>query len=261
MNNNIVDKIIFNKIILKFILRYNLFMKFFLKENLNQIKKNQIRYKYVLNEDVYYFSIVDILGLVTESKDARNYWKVLKSRLKQKNNELVTKCNQLKLLSKDGKSYKTDTLESKEILKIIKNISPVLLEKFEKFFLGIEGILRENQNSLPYLEINNLLKKDFINFKVDVYENENFIFIKFIAPCVLFEDIEININENNEITIFIKRDENKILEEFKEKEYFIKELNFNNFYKKIILNKNIKKDKYSIRENKNIFTLKFEKEK
>ena len=62
-------------------------------------------------EEKWYFSIVDVVGALTDQPDvehARNYWKVLKHRLKKEGNESVTNCNQLKLRASDGKSYKTD---------------------------------------------------------------------------------------------------------------------------------------------------------
>ncbi len=59
----------------------------------------------------WWFSVVDIVGAITKSTNPNNYWKVFKSRLKKSAPELVTKCNQLKLISSDGKRYSTDTLD------------------------------------------------------------------------------------------------------------------------------------------------------
>ena len=70
-------------------------------------------------EEKWYFSIVDVVGVLTNQPDiehARNYWKVLKHRLKKEGNESVTNCNQLKLRASDGKSYKTD-LKSRGLIK------------------------------------------------------------------------------------------------------------------------------------------------
>ena len=70
-------------------------------------------------EEKWCFSIVDVVGVLTDQPDiehARNYWKVLKHRLKKEGNESVTNCNQLKLRSSDGKSYKTD-LKSRGLIK------------------------------------------------------------------------------------------------------------------------------------------------
>ncbi len=59
-------------------------------------------------EEKWYFSIVDVVGALTDSIDANAYWRKLKQRLKQEGNETVTSCHSLKLRASDGKSYKTD---------------------------------------------------------------------------------------------------------------------------------------------------------
>lgn len=65
---------------------------------INKIFNNKtIRTIWDKDKEKYYISIIDVVGVITESKDARNYWKVLKHRLKQEGCELVTDCNQLKL--------------------------------------------------------------------------------------------------------------------------------------------------------------------
>ena len=74
----------------------------------NKIIKNEtIRTVWDKEDEKYYISVVDIVGVVSESDNPRNYWKVLKHRLKQEGNESVTSCNQLKLKSSDGKYYNT----------------------------------------------------------------------------------------------------------------------------------------------------------
>ena len=70
----------------------------------------------------YYISVVDIVGILSESDNPRNYWKVLKHRLKKEGNESVTNCNQLKLKSSDGKYYKTDVVDIEEMFRIIESI-------------------------------------------------------------------------------------------------------------------------------------------
>lgn len=61
------------------------------------------------------FSVVDVIAVLTESKNPRNYWKVMKHRLAKEKNELVTRCNQLKLVAADGKRYLTDCLPQDNI--------------------------------------------------------------------------------------------------------------------------------------------------
>ena len=76
-------------------------------------------------EEKWYFSIVDMVGALTDQPDfehARNYWKVLKHRLKKEGNESVTNCNQLKLRASDGKNYKTDVADTEQLFRIIQSI-------------------------------------------------------------------------------------------------------------------------------------------
>lgn len=65
------------------------------------------------------FSVVDVIAVLTESKNPRNYWKVMKHRLTQEGNELVTRCNQLRLVAADGKRYLTDCLPQNEMLNLV----------------------------------------------------------------------------------------------------------------------------------------------
>ena len=74
---------------------------------------------------------MDIIAVLSESKDARNYWKVLKYRLKNEGSETVTNCNQLKLLASDGKRYRTACANTETIFRIIQSIHS---KKAEAFF-------------------------------------------------------------------------------------------------------------------------------
>lgn len=69
------------------------------------------------------FSVVDVIGILTESKNPRNYWKVMKHRLNKSGSELVTACNQLKLVASDGKRYLTDCLPQNQILGLVEKTS------------------------------------------------------------------------------------------------------------------------------------------
>lgn len=70
----------------------------------------------------WWFSIVDIVGAITESPNPRKYWSVLKSRLKKEGNELTTRCSQLKLTTSDGKKYATDCFAQDDIVELVKVI-------------------------------------------------------------------------------------------------------------------------------------------
>ena len=73
-------------------------------------------------EEKYYISVVDIVGVLSGSDNPRNYWKVLKHRLKKEGNESVTNCNQLKLKASDGKYYNTDVVDIEGMFRIIESI-------------------------------------------------------------------------------------------------------------------------------------------
>ncbi len=73
-------------------------------------------------KEKYYFSVVDVVGVLTESADGRTYWKVLKHRLIKEGLEPVTICNQLKLVASDGKRRDTDVADLEGIFRIIQSI-------------------------------------------------------------------------------------------------------------------------------------------
>lgn len=100
-----------------------------------------------LINDKWFFSVVDIVGVLTESDDPRNYWKVLKHRLNKEGSEVVTFCNQLKLKSGDGKEYETDCSDTEGILRIIQSIPSKKAEPFKRWLakVGYERI-REIEN-------------------------------------------------------------------------------------------------------------------
>ena len=89
----------------------------------------------------WFFSIVDVCGILTEQPDydhAKNYWKVLKHRLIKEGNESVTKCNQLKLVSpKDGKRYKTDVADFKQLFRVIQSIPSRKAEPFKEWMAEV----------------------------------------------------------------------------------------------------------------------------
>ena len=83
---------------------------------------NKVRVVWDEEQEKYFFSVVDIIHVLTDSVDARTYWKVLKNRLKKEGNESVTNCNQLKLPSSDGKKYNTDVADLQGIFRIIQSV-------------------------------------------------------------------------------------------------------------------------------------------
>ena len=84
----------------------------------------KIRAKWVDEEEKWYFSVVDIVAVLTENdyQAGRKYWKTLKMRLNQEESDLVTNCYQLKMQSTDGKYYNTDVMTIEQILRLIQSI-------------------------------------------------------------------------------------------------------------------------------------------
>ena len=112
------------------------------------------------NEDTeeWYFSVVDVVGALTESENPNNYWKVLKKRLKDEGSQSVTFCNQLKMKShKDGKYYKTDVANTEQILRIIQSIPSPKAEPF-KLWLAQVGRERIEETIDPELTIDRALE-------------------------------------------------------------------------------------------------------
>ena len=93
----------------------------------------KIRTKWDLEIGDYYYSVIDVIAVLTESKNPRNYWKVLKKRLKDEGNELVTNCNRLKMPAKDGKMRLTDVATTKQVLRIIQSVPSPKAEPFKQW--------------------------------------------------------------------------------------------------------------------------------
>ncbi len=106
----------------------------------------------------WYFSIVDVIAVLTDSPNPNNYWKVLKKRLKKEGNESVKNCNQLKLKSpKDGKRYKTDVADTEQLLRIIQSIPSPKAEPF-KIWLAEVGRERIEETIDPEIAIDRALE-------------------------------------------------------------------------------------------------------
>lgn len=127
----------------------------------NEIKifeGNQIRSVWDNEKEEWYFSIIDILGVLTESENPRKYWSVLKIRLKKEGNELATTCSQLKLKSpKDGKMYNTDVADMQGIFRIIQSVPSPKAEPF-KMWLAEVGKERLDEIVDPELTIERALE-------------------------------------------------------------------------------------------------------
>ncbi|VVB99283.1 Uncharacterised protein [uncultured archaeon] len=113
-----------------------------------------------LNEGAWWFSVVDVVGVLSDSADARNYWKVLKHRLKEEGSEVVTNCNQLKLVAPDGKYYETDCANTETLFRIIQSIPSPKAEPFKRWLaqVGYERVQEIENPELSQARMKELYK-------------------------------------------------------------------------------------------------------
>ena len=108
-------------------------------------EEKKVRTIWDAETEEWYFSVVDVVAVLTESANPNNYWKVLKNRLKKEGSQLVTNCNQLKMPSSDGKMYKTDCMNTEQLFRLIQSIpSP----KAEPFKLWMAQVAKERLDEM-----------------------------------------------------------------------------------------------------------------
>ena len=108
-------------------------------------EEKKVRTIWDAENEEWYFSVVDVVAVLTESENPNNYWKVLKNRLKKEGSQLVTNCNQLKMPSSDGKMYKTDCMNTEQLFRLIQSIpSP----KAEPFKLWMAQVAKERLDEM-----------------------------------------------------------------------------------------------------------------
>ena len=113
-------------------------------------EQKKIRSHWDVEQEKWYFSVVDVVGVLTESPNPRKYWSVLKTRLKKEGSELATNCSQLKMLSSDGKNYNTDAADTEQLFRLIQSVpSP----KAEPFKLWLAKVARERIDEIEDPEI------------------------------------------------------------------------------------------------------------
>lgn len=120
-------------------------------------ENRQIRSHWDAEQEKWYFSIVDVVAILTDSPNPRKYWSVLKTRLKKEGSELATNCSQLKMQSVDGKYYKTDVADTEQLLRLIQSVPSPKAEPF-KLWLAKIGSLRLDQIQDPELSIQQALQ-------------------------------------------------------------------------------------------------------
>ena len=129
-------------------------------DKIQLFEDNRIRTAWDEEKEEWYFSVVDVISVLTEQPDyqaARNYWKVTKKRLKDEGNETVTSCNQLKMTASDGKKRLTDVADTEQLLRIIQSIPSPKAEPF-KLWLAQVGRERIEETIDPELTIERALE-------------------------------------------------------------------------------------------------------
>ena len=125
------------------------------KQSLQIFEDRKIRTVWDDEQEKWYFSIVDTVGILTEQNDhqgARNYWKVLKNRLRKEGNETVTNCNRLKLQAEDGKMRLTDVADTEQLFRLIQSIPSPKAEPFKQWMAHVASV-RVDQMQDPELSI------------------------------------------------------------------------------------------------------------
>lgn len=107
------------------------------KDAIKIFEEKKVRTIWDDEQEKWYFSIVDIVGVLTDSPNPNNYWKVLKNRLKKEGNQSVTNCNQLKMPSSDGKYYKTDVADTEQLFRLIQSIPSPKAEPFKQWLAQV----------------------------------------------------------------------------------------------------------------------------
>ena len=113
-------------------------------------EEKSVRRVYDEKTDTWYYSVVDVVSVLTESEDPVSYWRKLKQRLKKEGNQTVTICHGLKLTAQDGKKRKTDCLDPEGILRLVQSIPSPKAEPFKVWLakVGVERLQEEQDPSL-----------------------------------------------------------------------------------------------------------------
>jgi len=122
--------------------------------------QKKVRRHWDEEKELWYFSVVDVVRILVDQKthqDARNYWKVLKHRLKKEGSETVTNCNRLKMKAEDGKMRMTDAADTEQLLRIIQSIPSPKAEPF-KVWLARVGYERIEETEDPELSFERAMK-------------------------------------------------------------------------------------------------------
>ena len=122
------------------------------KESIKLFEEKKVRTVWDDEQEKWYFSIVDVVAVLTESENPQTYWRVLKNRLKKEGNETVTNCNALKLRAADGKMRLTDVSDQEQLFRLIQSIPSPKAEPFKQWMAHVAS-QRLDQMQDPELSI------------------------------------------------------------------------------------------------------------
>jgi len=123
------------------------------KEAIKLFEDRKVRAVWDEEQEEWYFSIVDVVGILTDSANPRKYWSVLKTRLKKEGSETATNCSQLKMRAEDGKMRMTDVANTEQMFRLIQSIPSPKAEPF-KVWMASVAKQRLDQLADPELSIN-----------------------------------------------------------------------------------------------------------
>ncbi len=140
-------------------------------------EQKQVRTHWDEEQEKWYFSVVDVIAVLTDSPNPRKYWSVLKTRLKKEGSELATNCSQLKMQSADGKFYNTDVADTEQLFRLMQSVPSKKAEPF-KLWLAKVGRERIDEIEDPEIGIDRLMEtylkkgysKDWINQRLKSIE-------------------------------------------------------------------------------------------
>ena len=121
-------------------------------------EEKQVRTVWDAEQEKWYISIIDVVGILTDSPNPRKYWSVLKTRLKAEGSQLATNCSQLKMQSSDGKYYLTDVADTEQLFRLIQSIPSPKAEPF-KLWLAQVAAERLDEMQDPELSIDRALEQ------------------------------------------------------------------------------------------------------
>ncbi|RGD27902.1 hypothetical protein DW205_18880 [Parabacteroides sp. AM17-47] len=130
------------------------------KESIRLFEERKVRAIWDDEQEEWYFSIVDVISILTDSPNPRKYWSVLKTRLKREGSELTTNCSQLKMQAADDKKYLTDVANTEQLFRLIQSVpSP----KAEPFKLWIAQVAKERLDQMQDPELS--IEQAMVDYK------------------------------------------------------------------------------------------------